>query len=137
MLRNFYKFGCGLVSSFLGGFLFFIIGSGLAAVFPDVNFGGDMAGVLWGIIIGMPLGSVAGFLIVDKTFYRLKSNNFLGMVIGFIAGFLFGGIGGIFLLDSFGEKLIVLIPLLIVLFSIIGYQIGLKRVSQSDLEPCI
>lgn len=137
MLKMFFKFGCGLVSSFLGGFLFIIIGSGVVAAFPDVNFGGDKAGVLWGIMIGMPLGSLAGFLIVDKTFYRNRSNNFLGMVIGFITGFLFGGIGGIFLLDSFGGKVIVMIPLLIVVFSMIGYQIGLKRVSQSDLEPGI
>jgi len=127
MRRYFIKFGCGLVSSFLGGFFFFIIGSGLSVTFPDVNFGGDKAGGLWGIIIGMPSGSLAGILIIDKVIYDLKGYNIFGLAIGLVGGIIFGGIGGIFLLDEFGSKALLLIPLLIVAFSMFGYQIGIKR----------
>jgi len=127
MRRYFIKFGCALVSSFFGGCFFFIIGSCLSIAFPDVDFGGDKAGGLWGIIIGMPMGSLAGILIIDKVIYDLIGYNIFGLAIGLVGGIIFGGIGGIFLLDEFGNKALALIPLLIVAFSMFGYQLGLKR----------
>jgi hypothetical protein len=125
MRRIIYKIGAGLVLSVFGALIFSLIGVVLSNAIVTVNLGGDKAGPIWGIIFGMPFGSVVGFLLIDKIFYQFQKNNIFGMTIGFLCGFVFGGIGGLFLLDLIGGEAIFLIPLLIVCFSLIGYQIGL------------
>lgn len=125
MGRIIYKIGAGLVLSVFGALIFSLIGVVLSNAIVTVNLGGDKAGPIWGIIIGMPFGSVVGFLLIDKIFYQFQKNNIFGMTIGFLCGFVFGGIGGLFLLDLIGGEAIFVIPQLIVCFSLIGYQIGL------------
>ncbi|MGZ6208472.1 MAG: hypothetical protein ACXWMS_13075 [Syntrophales bacterium] len=127
MRRIIYKIGAGLVLSFFSALIFSLIGGVLSDAIVTVNLGGDKAGPIWGIIFGMPLGSVIGFLLIDKIFYQFEKNNILGMTIGFLCGFAFGGIGGLFLLDLIGGKAILLIPLLTVCFCLTGYQIGLRN----------
>ncbi len=90
MLRIIYKIAAGLVLSILGALIFFEIGVVLSRRIDNFP-GGDKAGPIWGVILGMPLGSVIGFLFIDKIIYKLEKYNILGMVVGFICGFFFGG----------------------------------------------
>ncbi len=120
------KICAGLVISVIGGLIFFLIGHTLSFAIDEDIFGGDKAGVVWAIVFGMPLGSVIGFLVIDKFLYHYPRNNVLGMIIGFFCGSVFVIIGGGFLLDLMGWKAIPIILLLVVCFCLTGYQIGLK-----------
>jgi len=126
MVRLLSKFVTGLLFALLLGLPFYLLGSVLANELPNINLGGDKAGIIFGTFLGMPLGGLIGFLVVDKTIYKLETYNFLGLMVGFTASFFVGGIGSVLLLDIIGAKAIFLIPLLVMSFSLAGYQLGLK-----------
>jgi hypothetical protein len=127
MRRIIYKICTGLVISVIGGLIFSLIGNALSNAIETPVYGGDKAGIVWAIVFGMPLGSVIGFLLIDKPLYHFPRNNMLGMIIGFSCGSVFGIVGGGFLLDLIRGKAILIIPLLVVCFCLKGYQIGLKK----------
>jgi predicted MFS family arabinose efflux permease len=116
-----------MVLSVIGGLIFALIGHVLSNVMEEPVYGGDKAGIVWAIVFGVPLGSVIGFFLIDKYIYHFPRDNFLGMVIGFLCGSVSGGVAGGVLLDAIGGKALLIIPLLVVCFCLIGYQIGFKR----------
>ena len=134
MVKILFKFGAGLAGALLTGTFFCLFGSVAQTEFPNTSFGGDMAGGLFGILLGMPIGSLGGFYVIDKALYKSLTHNAFGLVLGFIGGFGFGGFGSLMLLDSMGGKTVFLVPLLVALFSFGGYQYGLFRRSRAQVK---
>lgn len=131
MVRLLSKFVSGLFFALLFGLSCYFLGSVLANELPNINFGGDKSGIVFGTFLGMPVGGLLGFLVVDKIVYKLETYNFLGLILGFTGSFLVGGIGSVKLLDTIGAKAIFLIPFLILSLSLAGYQLGLKVMSKT------
>lgn len=101
----------------------------------------------WNLVlfIIMPVGSISGIFLIDKLLFKVQGYNVLGMTIGYLLGFvgiafsewfllLYWGIstypiclfiddltGNI--LNAEGVRYVVVFPLTITLFSIIGYNV--------------
>jgi hypothetical protein len=124
-----------LIFEFLGGlFVSLVCGVSFAFIFSlpgiskvGVNLGGDKASIFFGIFLGLPIGSLLGILFVDKVFYGFQGYNIWGILIGFTLSFFLGGIGSVVLLDKIGSPAIILAPLIIVLFSLVGYLIPIMK----------
>ncbi len=93
----------------------------LEAIKPTLNLGGDKAGIFGVIFIGMPIGFLLGILLVDKIIFKFEGYNCFGIAVGFILAFLFGGIASVFLLDEIGKYAVLVIPLIILALSFVGY----------------
>lgn len=79
ILYNILLFVVGLVSSLLVAFIFILLHS---ALFPKT----EMALIILPLITGLPIGIIAGYLIVDKVIFNSKDNNIL---IYLIEGIIF------------------------------------------------
>ena len=119
-----WRFSAGVLFSVLGGFCFYWFHTILMIVGIEVDFGGDKSNVFVALFFGMPLGSILGFLLVDRLVYEIQKYNILGIIVGLAASMILGGIGSILFLDAIGGKAIILIPFMIVCISLVGYQAG-------------
>ena len=114
---------------FVGGVFFslltvFVLGAlyVLTNLSDKIDFGGDKGVILFPLFFGMPLGSVLGFLIVDKTILKIQELSSYSAIIAFIAGII-GCFISLFLLDLLGGNSIYLVPILVVGFGLAGYSI--------------
>ena len=124
MKKLFFKFVAALAVSLLLSVMFYRVGHYLSNTLNSVNLGGDKSGVFFVIFLGFPLGSLLGFSLIDKLLYKTKGKNILGLAIGLILSFI-GAFIGILLLDAFSFFAVFLIPVIIIIGSLIGYQTGL------------
>jgi len=89
----------------------------------SINFGGDKSGVFFIVFLGLPIGSLLGFSIVDKALYKTRGWNIIGLGIGLTLSIL-GALIGIMLISALGVIAVVLVPVMIITFSLTGYQAG-------------
>jgi hypothetical protein len=88
------------------------------------NFGGDKSNAFIVLFFGVPSGSIIGFVIIDRIIGNNAKTSWAGIVLGLISCVLLGGIGSVTLLDSMGgEKAIFVIPIMMVLLALGGYEV--------------
>ena len=127
MKKLFAKLLAALIVSLRLSVVFYPIGSYLSDTLNFMDLGGDKAGLFFVVFLGFPLGSLLGFSLIDKLFYRAMGINILGIVLGLILS-LVGAFIGILLLDIFGIFAVVLLPIIVIVASLTGYQTGLVRI---------
>jgi len=99
----------------------------------SINLGGDKSGIFFIVFLGLPIGSLLGFSIVDKAFYKSRGWNIIGLGIGLTLSIL-GAIIGIILISALGVAAVVLVPVMIIIFSLTGYQAGYMMVKTSTKQ---
>jgi hypothetical protein len=127
--RILYQFAAGLILSFLVGALF----SGVLTSLGNVGLGGDKGGILFGIFLGLPVGSLLGIFLVDEGLFRLKQKNFLGGFLGFILSSV-SGVESLIILDELGTVGIILAPAISTLLALVGYWVPLIRKRKSRIQ---
>jgi len=100
----------------LSGLVFALIGfisfAYLHSLFGiELEWGGDKGQVFWGIFLGLPIGSVFGFIVADRLFFRIRDLNLPGISLALVVGVL-GNILGIYLLDRLGSEFAFFLPFL-------------------------
>lgn len=109
--------------SIIAGILFYVIGFLMMVLELGINLGGDKMPVLLVLFLGIPLGSLLGILLVDRMAFGYEGYNLVGLGIGFVLCLLVGGIGSVMLLDQMGQSAVLIVPLLIVCLSFVGYYL--------------
>lgn len=74
----------------------------------------------------MPVGSALGFVIIDRRIQKKTRTNWSGNVLGIISCAFLGVIASAALLDIIGGKAILVIPIMMVLLALGGYQVTYK-----------
>ena len=113
----------GVILSIIGFICFGIAYDLLRKIHLDYFFGGDKSNVFFGLFLGLPIGSILGFCLIEKIYFKVQGFNILGTILGLIIN-IFACFIGVIFLDKFGEKGIILIPFLIVLLILISYNIS-------------
>jgi len=88
----------------------------------NIDIGGCKSNIFIGILFGLPLGSISGIFIVEKFIYKVKKYNIISLVLSYILSFLIAYFS-IFLLDIFGGKAIIFLPIIVSSFSILIFNI--------------
>jgi hypothetical protein len=129
MKRLFVDFFMGSVFSAIG-FLVFSVAFSVLYHFLyemlkiELTLFGDKGKLLFGVVFGLPIGGISGILFAEKLVYRSQGWNILGIVLGVLLSCVSVWLG-IHLMDKTGSAFIFLIPLLIGLTCLFGYNIGL------------
>jgi hypothetical protein len=123
MQKIIFEYISGLVFSVFG---FFAL-AGLHTLFEMVGFelawGGDKGKVFWGMFFGLPGGSILGFLVVDKLYFKIDTWYFQGMLMAFIVGVI-ANVVALYLIDRLGGGFLLAIPPLVSLACVWAYNIG-------------
>jgi hypothetical protein len=120
-----------IIFEYISGLVFSVFGflglAGLHALLEMVGFeltwGGDKGKFFWGMFLGLPAGSIFGFLVVDRLYFKVDTWSFRGMLLAFIIGVL-GNVVGLYFLDRFGGGFFLAIPPLIVLACLCVFNAG-------------
>lgn len=120
------KFLSGLFLAIVFGFALGFAVNALSRVGVFLDFGGDKSNVFIPLFFGVPLGSVLGFVMIDKKIGKKTKINWSGIVLGIISCAFLGVIGSTVLLDLIGGTAIFFIPIMMVLLALVGYQATYK-----------
>lgn len=119
------EFFSGLLFSLPGFLIFAKLNDLLEKLGMELAFGGDKAAIFWGLFLGLPLGNILGFMMIDKFYNKVEACNISGIIMGFVFGLL-GNFAGVYLLDIFGGKFLFVIPILITFLCLCGYKINYR-----------
>lgn len=109
----------GLLLSVFGFLLFVGVHNLLSVIKINIGVGGDKAKIFMGLFIGLPLGSIAGMLLVDRFVYKSGTINYVSSVIALILGFL-GVFCGVIMLDKIGGQSVLFIPIIVTGLCLLG-----------------
>jgi hypothetical protein len=117
--RIFLEFIVGLVLAIItylpvASFAFFLSALG-------VDFGRTTI-ILLALVLGYPVGSVLGILLVDRFFFKAKGWNVLGIGLSVVLGVM-GGLGGLMMISRLGDYSLVIMPALIACLAVVGYNL--------------
>jgi hypothetical protein len=118
------EFVLGLVSSVIGFFLFSGIYILLESLGLEVEFWGDKAGALFGLFLGLSIGGGFGVLFVERFLYKRHNLITIPLCSAILLG-VFGNYLGLIILDKAGGGFVLMLPLLVALLCVIGYNVGL------------
>ncbi len=124
MKRILLEFCASLILSVIGFLSFAVIYDALELLKVSINFWGDKGKVLFGLFFGLPLGSILGILFTEKLIYKTHGWNILGIVLAVLLSVVSNYLG-IIMLEKVGGGFVILIPLLVVVICLLGYNFGL------------
>ena len=116
----------GVIGSLFGGLLFYYIYKSMSALHFDIKFGGDKGIVLFPLFFGVPLGTVIGYMFIDKVFQKNHKLKIVAGLIGWFASVL-GVFISLFLISSKGLTGLVLTPFIVAAVGLVGYSITRYR----------
>lgn len=116
-------FFSSLIFSIIGFILFAFIYQLLIRINLEFYFGGCKSNIFVGLFFGMPLGSIIGILLAERKDLEFRIHIFINILLG-ILFCLMGALLGVVLLDQIGGWSIVFVPILMGLFSTVGFMIG-------------
>jgi hypothetical protein len=122
MKKIIFDYVSGLVFSVIGFIGFSNLYSLAQILGLELTWGGDKGKFFWGTFLGLPVGSIFGFLVVDKLYFKLDTWNFPGMLSAFVIGIL-GNLVGLYLLDRLGGGFFFFLPFLIILVCTYSYNL--------------
>jgi len=123
MQINIKKISLEFVSGFVFCLLGYLIAVGITLFLIWINFDlGRMGTVLFAFFLGYPLGSILGIILVDKLYSKTKSWNRLGIGIAIVFSFMGGYLGFTMLKRGLGGYASVIVPLVITVFCLLGYN---------------
>ena len=99
----------------VAGFVFFLSALG-------VDFGRTTM-IMLALLLGYPVGSLLGILLVDRFFFKAKGWNAFGIGLSITLGVM-GGLGGLMMISRLGDYSLVIIPALIACLAVVGYNLG-------------
>ncbi len=125
MSKIIYEFISGLVFSIIGFFILIGFHDLLLILKIKLDWSGT-GRFFWGMFLGLPIGSIFGFVLINKLYFKIFILNIYSLIISFIFGII-GGIILIILHDylNFGQSLFIIMPILITLMCLCGYRVGL------------
>jgi hypothetical protein len=113
MKRIAFEYICGLLFSVIGFFGLAGVHTLLEMIGFRLDWGGDKSKLFWALFLGLPIGSILGFIGVDRFYFKMDNWNFLGMFLAFIVG-AFCNFIGLYFMDRFGGwSLLALLPLVV------------------------
>ncbi len=124
MKRILLEFFMGSCFSIIGFFLVAYSWHFLLMLGIELRFGGDKGTILSGLVFGLPIGGLSGILLAEKLVYKTQGWNILGIVLAVLLSII-SSVFGIYMMDKIGSYFIFLIPLLVTLTCLFGYNIGL------------
>ena len=131
MKRLIYKFLSALAFSLLLSVFFYWVSHYLSNTINLKNIGGDKSGIFFVVFLGLPLGSSLGLFLIDRVLYRIRGWNIIGLCIGLILS-IAGAFLGIFLLSALGLIAVFVVPIIIIISSMIGYQAGFLLINKGS-----
>ncbi len=111
----------GLLCAIIGALLVGVIFYGLDRMHFINELWGDKVVVISGLLIGLPLGCVAGLVVVDK-FLKVSSLNLTNIFLSLTFGVIASIISILFIVNAVGNAAAIIMPLIILIFSIFGYH---------------
>jgi hypothetical protein len=90
----------------------------------NVTYGGDKGKVLFGLFLGLPLGSILGIVLTEKLIYKTLGWNIFGIIIAALLSLITNYLG-LMMLDKMGSGTIIIIPLFVTVICLFGYHIVL------------
>lgn len=90
----------------------------------NVTYGGDKGKVLFGLFLGLPLGSILGIVLTEKLIYKSLGWNIFGIIIAALLSLITNYLG-LMMLDKMGSGTIIIIPLFVTVICLFGYHIVL------------
>lgn len=112
----------GLVFSVVGFFGLAGLHTLLEMIGFELTWGGDKGKFFWGMFLGLPLGSILGFVLVNRLYFKVATWNSQGMLLAFIVG-VFGNFGGLYFMDRLGGGFFLAVPPLVVLACVCAFNI--------------
>ncbi len=118
-----------LLLEFTGGLLVSSVGFALTTILLNLPWilrkGRGRVVMFLGVFLALPAGSLSGIVLVDKVVYGYQDFNWLGLVVGLALSIISGGILANIMVKKSDRMTVILIPLVVVLFSLLGYRIPL------------
>jgi len=124
MRRIFLDFVSSLIMSVIGFIVFAGIYNALDLLKLNINFAGDKGKVFFGLLFGLPIGSILGILLIEKLIYKSPNWNIWGIVIAVLLSVISNYLG-VIMLDKFGGWFFIIIILLVVSMCVFGYNVTL------------
>jgi hypothetical protein len=124
MKRIFLDFLSGLILSIIGFLMFAGVYSALELLKIDISYGGDKGKVLFGLFVGLPLGSILGIVLTEKFVYKAQGWNIWGIILAALLSVISNYLG-IVMLDKIGGGFVIIIPLFAVVMCLFGYHVVL------------
>jgi hypothetical protein len=114
--------GFGL--EYISGFLFSLLTYFPISIIFAVLIGMDNIGmVVTALFSAYLLGSIVGFLLIDRFIFKVKGSNIFAIGFSIVAG-LAGGYLGLVMLDNFQNIPILLVQMIITGLVLVGYNIS-------------
>jgi len=110
-------------SSLILSVIAFFMSAGVYSML-NVTYGGDKGKVLFGLFLGLPLGSILGIVLTEKLIYKTLGWNIFGIIIAALLSLITNYLG-LMMLDKMGSGTIIIIPLFVTVICLFGYHIVL------------
>ncbi len=118
-----------IIADYVSAMVFSIIGFfAFIYLHPMIGFvwGGDKGQLFSGMFLGLPLGMVLGFLLIDGFLFEMDTRNFPGIVSSFVTCIL-GNLAGVYLADNLGGEFLLFFPFLLILICTYVYNLWLPE----------
>ena len=123
-IRNFIS---QFVAGLIGGIAGFITTAVAFNLLDKLNLTGDLWGdkgmAISGLLVGLPAGCIIGFAVVDRV-NKSSSGGIIVLLLSLISGVIGSVFGIMSLVGKLGNSTIIVMPMIVVGFSMVGYHVG-------------